>query len=87
MNIAAYMEPGKTYSPTIATPVESSEDSGNSGDSSTNNGDSGNSGGTDSGNGDSGNDSSNLGGSSGGCESGFGLWALAAVMAALLKRR
>ena len=86
VNIAAYMQPGMTYSPTITTPVEASESP-----SEDTSGDSGNTGGTstggDTGGNDTGSDGGDVGGSSGGCESGFGVLALAVLMTAVRKRK
>ena len=85
VNIAAYMEPGKTYSPIITTTVESSSESGESGTTGGNDsgsGDSGNSGGN-----DSGSDGGSTGGSSGGCESGLGFFALAALITLAARKK
>ena len=71
VNVAAYMEPGKTYSPVITTDASSS---------SSNTGDNGNSG-------NSGNNQNPITSSGGGCESGFSLAGMAMLVALLASKR
>ena len=82
VNIAAYMEPGKSYAPLITTSTINTNNGGNSGgNTDTDNGNTNTDTGT-----DTDTETAAPSGGSGGCDSGFGVIALA-VLALTLRRR
>lgn len=81
VNVAAYMEPGKSYAPVITTSTANTNNGGNSGgNTNTDNGNTNTDNGTDT---ETAEPSS---GSSGGCDSGFGVIAFAALALTLRRR-